>query len=247
MADDLRDQIAEALKERLMMAKADTAVPSFGGTVGHLLAATPHDLADVALAILGPKLERHRAEAKQWHDTYQQHANDVDEFLGVLLELLPGAEDTGSDAYDQIPRGIEALRAELARAQEETRVVRLLAEEETARAAYEAMDAERRMWESRRAVDNVTFADLRREIEALRSELAARLRRKALGRSLLEMKAFAQRESARADRAEAAVMRVRVARANAQSSMGRVYDYVKGSDLDAALDTLTPTEETDRG
>jgi hypothetical protein len=53
------------------------------------------------------------AEAKQWHDTYQQAAGAFDEFLGDLLELLPGAEDTGSDAYDQIPRGIKALHAEL--------------------------------------------------------------------------------------------------------------------------------------
>lgn len=56
--------------------------------------------------------ERFKADAKNWHDTYQQHASSVDAFLGELLELLPGAEEQGSDAYDQIPRGIEVLRAQ---------------------------------------------------------------------------------------------------------------------------------------
>lgn len=56
--------------------------------------------------------ERDLTEAKQWHDTYQSEVNARDEFFGDLLELLPGAEDEGMDAYDQIPRGIKALRAE---------------------------------------------------------------------------------------------------------------------------------------
>jgi hypothetical protein len=67
---------------------------------------------DAYMTVVGPELERLRAEAKQWHDTYQQSANSVDEFLGELLELLPGAQDSGSDAYDQIPRAIKALSAE---------------------------------------------------------------------------------------------------------------------------------------
>lgn len=50
--------------------------------------------------------------ATYWHDTYQSEVNARDEFFGDLLELLPGAEDAGMDAYDQIPRAIKALRAE---------------------------------------------------------------------------------------------------------------------------------------
>jgi hypothetical protein len=64
-------------------------------------------------------LEKHRqradeaeVDAKQWHNTYQQMVNGTDEFLGDLLELLPDAEDTGMDAWDQIPRAVEALRGE---------------------------------------------------------------------------------------------------------------------------------------
>lgn len=52
------------------------------------------------------------SNATYWHDTYQQHAAAVDEFFGELLDLLPGAEDEGMDAYDQIPRGIKALTAD---------------------------------------------------------------------------------------------------------------------------------------
>jgi hypothetical protein len=53
-----------------------------------------------------------KADAKQWHETYQQMVNGTDEFLGDLLKLLPGAEDTGMDAWDQIPHAVKALAAE---------------------------------------------------------------------------------------------------------------------------------------
>jgi Tfp pilus assembly protein PilN len=133
MADDLRDKIAEALALQLNGQASD-------GRGWYRTAADRIDCyarADAALAVVGPELERlrkevdrwrdhdaalirqaeaerdaARAESKQWHDTYQQHANDDDAFLGELLDLLPGSRDTGSDAYDQIPRGIKALRAE---------------------------------------------------------------------------------------------------------------------------------------
>lgn len=59
--------------------------------------------------------DRYRDEATQWHDTYQNEVNARDEFFGELLKLLPGAEDTGMDAYDQIPRGIERIIDDRAR------------------------------------------------------------------------------------------------------------------------------------
>lgn len=65
---------------------------------------------------LKAEVERLRAVATNWYETYQEHAASFDDFLGELLALLPGAEDTGSDAYDQIPRAIEALRADRDRA-----------------------------------------------------------------------------------------------------------------------------------
>lgn len=70
---------------------------------------------------LRAELEADRAVghgAKYWHDTYQDAANAYDEFLGVLLDLLPGATDEGMDAYDQIPRAIEKLKAERQRSDE---------------------------------------------------------------------------------------------------------------------------------
>jgi hypothetical protein len=65
-----------------------------------------------------------RADAKSWHDTYQDYANAADAFLTELLEMLPGAADTGSDAHDQIPRGITNLRAEWVRLAEQVKRVR---------------------------------------------------------------------------------------------------------------------------
>lgn len=53
----------------------------------------------------------------RWHDTYQQSANATDEFLGDLLDLLPGAKHIGSDAWDQIPRAIKTLRGAAERAE----------------------------------------------------------------------------------------------------------------------------------
>jgi hypothetical protein len=53
-----------------------------------------------------------KADAKQWHDTYQQSANATDVFLANLLDLLPGATHIGSDAWDQIPRAVKKLTAE---------------------------------------------------------------------------------------------------------------------------------------
>lgn len=69
---------------------------------------TPHE----ARMAAEQRAERAEADAKQWHDTYQQMVNGTDEWLGDLLKLLPGAEDTGMDAWDQIPRAIKALAAE---------------------------------------------------------------------------------------------------------------------------------------
>lgn len=107
-----------------------------------------------------------RLRATDWYETYQQHAGDFDKFLAELLDLLPGATETGSDAYDQIPRAIEALHAEVAQLREQVRIVRIVGEDEKNRAAYEAMDTERRGQESRRAVDNVHLAEVTRERDA---------------------------------------------------------------------------------
>jgi hypothetical protein len=53
----LRDQMAEALIARIKQATIpDSSVPSFGGSVGHLLAATEYDLADVAMGLVAPEL-----------------------------------------------------------------------------------------------------------------------------------------------------------------------------------------------
>lgn len=73
---------------------------------------------------------------------------------------------------------VKRLREELAREQEQTRVVRLIGEDNAQRAAYEAMDAERRGWQSRQAIENVTFAELKRDRDRLAdrvSELTALL------------------------------------------------------------------------
>ncbi|MFC5744771.1 hypothetical protein [Actinomadura rugatobispora] len=80
--------------------------------------------------------DRARADAKGWHDTYQQQANADDEFFGVLLDLLPGAADEGADAYDQIPRGIEKLKAEQDRLAEQVRQAIQAAEDRAAKIEF---------------------------------------------------------------------------------------------------------------
>jgi chromosome segregation ATPase len=65
----------------------------------------------------------------------------------------------------------ERLRSREALVEDQVRIVRRQGEEETARAAYEAMDAERRNAEARRSVDNVAFADQRRERDEARAEV----------------------------------------------------------------------------
>lgn len=77
------------------------------------------DRRDNQVCQLTENRDQARAEAKEWHDTYQQHAGAVDEFFGDLLDLMPGAQDVGMDAYDQIPRGIKALLADRDRARAE--------------------------------------------------------------------------------------------------------------------------------
>jgi hypothetical protein len=83
--------------------------------------------------------DRARADAKQWHDTYQNEVNARDEFFGDLLKLLPGAEDEGMDAYDQIPRGIENLRADRDRARDAA----VALEQENARLTEQMADVEK--------------------------------------------------------------------------------------------------------
>ena len=58
------------------------------------------------------------------------------------------------------------LLAEVEQLSEQIRVIRIVGEAEIARAAYEAMDTERRGQESRRAVENVTLAELKQRLKA---------------------------------------------------------------------------------
>lgn len=76
------------------------------------------DDATLAAMIVDRVVDPIRAAGQRWHDTYQNEVNARDEFFGELLNLLPGAEDEGMDAYDQIPRGIEALRTRLKAAED---------------------------------------------------------------------------------------------------------------------------------
>lgn len=76
------------------------------------------DEATLAAMIVDRVVDPIRAAGQRWHDTYQSEVNTRDEFFGELLKLLPGAEDAGMDAYDQIPRGIEALRTRLKAAED---------------------------------------------------------------------------------------------------------------------------------
>lgn len=78
---------------------------------------TPGEIADLVLDAVWPEVEHAQQDAESWHKAYQDFVSGTDEFLGDLLELLPGAEDTGMDAWDQIPRAVKALRAELDDAQ----------------------------------------------------------------------------------------------------------------------------------
>ncbi|WP_433330077.1 hypothetical protein [Spirillospora sp. CA-294931] len=95
--------------------------------------------------------------AKHWHDSYQQHAGAVDAFFAELLDLLPGATETGADAYDQIPRAIEKLRAD------RDEVERVRAERDEARAVM------------REGVANMRaqLATARAERDKARAEVAA--------------------------------------------------------------------------
>lgn len=58
------------------------------------------------------RLRAELAETQRTRDAYLGEVNAHHEFLGYLLELLPGATDEGMDAGDQIPRGIEKVKAE---------------------------------------------------------------------------------------------------------------------------------------
>ncbi|WP_329520534.1 DUF6292 family protein [Spirillospora sp. NBC_01491] len=127
------------------------------------------------------EVERLRADAKHWHDTYQQAMNANDEFLGYLLDLLPGATETGMDAGDQIPRAIEALRAERDRlriawesARQGRRSARILVREllgnlrkERVRAARQDTDLTARLHHAQSEA-----AELRRRLEDVRRTVA---------------------------------------------------------------------------
>jgi hypothetical protein len=59
----LRDELAAAIEARV---KAGTFEPDpFGGTVGSFFGATCHDLADVALALLGARVEQAEREGRR--------------------------------------------------------------------------------------------------------------------------------------------------------------------------------------
>jgi hypothetical protein len=86
---------------------------------------------------------------------------DVDQLRG-LLDLMANFPDN-----DQRARYLLSSNW-MRRQQEQVDIVRRLGRAEVERAAYEAMDAERRTWESRRAVENVALAELQRELDKLR-------------------------------------------------------------------------------
>lgn len=74
------------------------------------------------------------------------------------------------------------------------------------------------------------------ELERLRAERDAKLRTKALGRSLTEMEGFAQRETARADKAEAAIERVRAAWSDWHGRLGGSFPRAMVQEIEAAFD-----------
>lgn len=99
---------------------------------------------------------------------------EIDERAAHITEYGGATADEERLAGEDVPAllaEVKRLREELAREQEQTRVVRLIGEDNAQRAAYEAMDAERRGWQSRQAIENVTFAELKRD----RDRLAARV------------------------------------------------------------------------
>lgn len=73
------------------------------------------------------------------------------------------AERTDADLNRLVGENVPALLAEVKQLREQLRVTRIVGEDETRRAAYEAMDAERRGQESRRAIENLTLATVQRE------------------------------------------------------------------------------------
>lgn len=87
--------------------------------------------------------------------------NDVDQLRG-LLDLM--ASFPNNDQRARYLLSSNWMRGK----QEQVEIVRRLGRAETEQAAYEAMDAERRTWESRRAVENVALAELQRERDGLR-------------------------------------------------------------------------------
>lgn len=85
---------------------------------------------------------------------------------------------TALAAYDEMKAERDALAHRVELLEQQADVIRQTERAEADRRAYEAMDGERRMAESRRSVDNVTMSDQRREIERLttaRNRLAGML------------------------------------------------------------------------
>lgn len=84
------------------------------------------DLADIPLRDLDLHVQEQyvryaAAVAEQLGSEPNVHldeVNDLHEFLGQLLDMLPGATDEGMDAMDQIPRAIEKLKGERQRSDE---------------------------------------------------------------------------------------------------------------------------------
>lgn len=101
--------------------------------------------------------------AEQFPPPPDQH--DVDH-LRELLDLMTRFPDNDQRARYLLTSNWMRLKLG------QVDVVRRLGEAEADRRAYEAMDAERRVWESRRCETNVTLAELRRDIADLRERLA---------------------------------------------------------------------------
>ena len=85
----LRDQIAEALIARIKLATVKPDPPHYyGGSIGHFLAATEYDLADVALSVLQPVLDERDAEIKRLDKLWREEC----EHSAYLNEELIPAE-----------------------------------------------------------------------------------------------------------------------------------------------------------
>lgn len=94
---------------------------------------------------------------------------DRDQLLAEVKRLRAGVDivvSKSAAAVEDVAAKNRQLQDEVKRLREQARVTKLVTEDEKNRAAYEARDAERRGWESRRAVENVHLAEVTRERDA---------------------------------------------------------------------------------